>query len=118
MKISQFRLHEYCTIPSFLFTLTWFVAQGHSFSIHTFSFLYLFLMEPVWEPIKQGEFTIKLKSRPLIVNIIRMEKSILLWIGSPFNTSLSNLAVSIDSQYDVPPTSTLLSCNVLFPLSL
>lgn len=61
------------------------------------------------EAIKQGEYTIRLGNRTLIVNIIRMDSTLMLWIGSPYNTSFSNLAVSIQRGSALPSTTVLLS---------
>ena len=37
--------------------------------------------------IKQGEYTIRVNQKPLIVNVIKMESTLLLWVGTVFDTS-------------------------------
>ena len=66
-------------------------------------------MESPFNDIKQGEYTIKVNNKTLIVNVIQMQSTVMLWIGSVFNTSYNNLSVSIDRGFDQPSTSVLLS---------
>ena len=83
-----------------------------SSSLHSFFFhqrLFVVRMQTGEEAIKQGEYTIRLGNRTLIVNIIRMVSTLMLWIGSPYNTSFSNLAVSIQRGSALPSTTVLLS---------
>ena len=66
-------------------------------------------MDSCLDTIKQANYSINIGNRPVSVNFVRMKDSFFLWIGSPYNTSLSNLSVSIDSQFGIPSTTVLLS---------
>ena len=59
--------------------------------------------------IKQGEYTIRVNQKPLIVNVIKMESTLLLWVGTVFDTSFHNLAVSMNCGFGDPSTAVLLS---------
>ena len=66
-------------------------------------------MESSFNEIKQGEYTIKINNKVLIVNVIQMQSTVMLWIGSVFNTSYNNLSISIDAGYDKASTAVVLS---------
>lgn len=66
-------------------------------------------MDSCLNAIKQAQYTIHLGQRPILINIVRMKESLILWIGSPFNTSFTNLSVSINNVVGIPSTSVLLS---------
>ena len=59
----------------------------------------------------QEEFDIDrqtIANKRLIVNVLKMDSALFLWIGTIFDTSLRNLSVSINSRFDTPSTSVLL----------
>ena len=62
-------------------------------------------MDPSFDQIKQGEYSIQIANKRLIVNVIKMDSTLFLWIGTVFDTSMKNLSVSINSRFDTPSTS-------------
>lgn len=65
-------------------------------------------MDSSFDQIKQGEYSIQIANKRLIVNVIKMDSTLFLWIGTVFDTSMKNLSVSINSRFDTPSTSVLL----------
>ena len=65
-------------------------------------------MDSSLNQIKQGEYSIQIANKRLIVNVLKMDSALFLWIGTIFDTSLRNLSVSINSRFDTPSTSGLL----------
>ena len=59
--------------------------------------------------IKQGEYTIRVNQKPLSVTVIKMESTLLLWVGTVFDTSFHNLAVSMNCGFGDPSTTVVLS---------
>lgn len=68
-------------------------------------------MDSDFSLIKQGEYTIRFANRILVVNIIRMDSTLFLWIGSPLRPSFQNLAVAINTTLGDPAATVLLSSN-------
>lgn len=66
--------------------------------------------------IKQAQYSIRIGKRPLLIHLIKMTDSLFLWIGSPMNTKLTNLSLSVDNSFSTPSTSVLLSSifSILF----
>lgn len=71
-------------------------------------------MDSCLNDIKQAQYTIHIGQRPVLINIVRMKESLILWIGSPFNTSFTNLSVSINNVIGTPSTTVLLSSIISF----
>ena len=66
-------------------------------------------MEPDFSCIKQGEYTIRLQNRLIVVNVIRMSSSLILWIGNPLSPSFQNFAASAKTRLGETSTTSLLS---------
>ena len=66
-------------------------------------------MEPDFSCIKQGEYTIRLENRLVVVNVIRMSSSLILWIGNPLSPSFQNFAASAKTRLGETSTTSLLS---------